>query len=52
MKYLKKLNNPILLVANGFVTGAILFVWTAAPGAGAAQPRAMLESLLERVALG
>lgn len=32
MKFLKKLNNPFLLAAEGFVAGAILF-WATAPDA-------------------
>ncbi|MDT9599433.1 hypothetical protein [Sphingosinicella rhizophila] len=34
IKFLKKLDNPFLLAAEGFVAGAILF-WAIAPDQGA-----------------
>ena len=46
MKWLKKLDNPFLLAAEGFIAGAILF-WATNPGDAQAQanrPSAQLES--------
>jgi len=46
MKWLKKLDNPFLLTAEGFVAGAILF-WATTPASVQAQadrPSAQLES--------
>jgi hypothetical protein len=40
MKWLKKLNNPLLLVINGFVAGAILFAATSPELLDSAPPRA------------
>jgi hypothetical protein len=37
IKWFKKLDNPFLLVAEGFVAGAILF-WSTGPGAAEANP--------------
>ncbi len=46
MKWFKKLDNPFLLIAEGFVAGAILF-WSTSPGAAQASanhPTAQAES--------
>jgi hypothetical protein len=37
MKWLKKLDNPFLLAAEGFLAGAILF-WATTPASVQAQP--------------
>ena len=45
-KLLKKLDNPFLLTAEGFLAGALIF-WATAPGAVQAQanrPSAQLEA--------
>ena len=45
-KWFKKLDNPFLLIAEGFVAGAILF-WSTSPGAAEAsanRPTAHAES--------
>jgi hypothetical protein len=47
MKWFKKLDNPFLLIAEGFVAGAILF-WSTSPGspnAGPNQPTAQAVSM-------
>ncbi|MGZ8997838.1 MAG: hypothetical protein ACXW2T_03175 [Allosphingosinicella sp.] len=48
IKLFKKLDNPFLLIAQGFVVGAILF-WSTSPGPSEAspnQPTARAESPL------
>jgi hypothetical protein len=37
MKWFKKLDNPFLLIAEGFVAGAILF-WSTSPASAQASP--------------
>jgi hypothetical protein len=52
IKWLRKLDNPFLLIAEGFVAGAILF-WSTSPGYAEAspnQPTARAESPLSPLA--
>jgi hypothetical protein len=37
IKWFRKLDNPFLLIAEGFVAGAILF-WSTNPGSAEASP--------------
>jgi hypothetical protein len=37
IKWFRKLDNPFLLIAEGFVVGAILF-WSTSPGSAEAIP--------------
>jgi hypothetical protein len=37
IKLFRKLDNPFLLIAEGFVAGAILF-WSTSPGSAEASP--------------
>ena len=45
----KKLQNPMVLVAQGFVAGAILFYATTPPEAAPAQPQQSGYQVLEKI---
>jgi hypothetical protein len=49
MNLKKKLQNPMLLVAQGFVAGAILFYATTPPEAAPAQPQQSGYQVLEKI---
>ncbi len=49
MNLKKKLQNPIVLVAQGFVAGAILFYATQPPEAAPAQPLQSGYQALEKI---
>jgi hypothetical protein len=50
MNLKKKLQNPILLVVQGFVAGAVVFYATTPPEAAPAQPQQSGYQVLERIA--
>jgi hypothetical protein len=49
MNLKKKLQNPILLVTQGFVAGVILFYATTPPEAAPAQPQQSGYQALEKI---
>ena len=49
MNLKKKLQNPMVLVAQGFVAGAILFHATTPPEAVPAQPQQATSQALEKI---
>ena len=49
MNLKKKLQNPLVLVVQGFIVGAILFQATSAPESAPAQPVQSSHQVLEKI---